>query len=648
MKRVLSTIVQKLALISTSVSIVSISTISNTDSGKIIKLDSTTSSDKSIDKRTYNIRPRLNVSAVNASAFSLRTRLNDIDFDLLNDLDEFDDDKNDDTSTIKPIVQDVTITQESSSSSSSSLLTTYLARQFQNVAALKSSTKNGHAPVIQATKIKDVSTIGREVALVADSRGCSEQVVEIVKRTVEEAALADKHGLSFYLITDETPENVLLYLRQSLYFENYSHKKNKMKKDTSDKSNNNTTIPSFIIFDRAASTRNKFMMEVNDIEKKTEKEDINLPYPSDLVKYINSVVSGSLHPTLLGKPRRIADDVPLHPYVTQVVASSFRDLVLDPSYDVCLEAYLSNCPMCMCLAPRIRMLAQLAHIHFPHVKVAVMNVDENDRPMEWLPGPAFPTLQLFHGNSSSNLFQKQKGPTECSHAAADSIAKKANTAVTPIARTTFSGSSPCVPAIDFSHPSAPGKMALPSVVEMLNWVAINSSKPFDPTLITVDDSLFLNSESEFRDFLPPTNTREENFLSKPLPTSLLSLAKDMDVEAKVFEVAVFDLFYYEHMANTASKGLSIDFSNDTSNIKVKENKEKEKLDIFSVQCVERLRRAATDGAAYGTAREAYNAMTACSDLGEELGIRELAKKASIQTEEKKLEDKARDLLYKLA
>ena len=404
---------------------------------------------------------------------------------------------------------------------------------------------------------------------------------------------------------------------------------------------------------------------VDDYSGVERDEGLRLPFPSDVANHVNRVVSGELNPTLVGKPRPVGDHVPLHPSLTQVVGSSFRNIVLDPKYDVCLEAYLSNCPMCMCLAPRIRMLALLAHTYFPHVKVAVMNVDENDRPMEWMPGPAFPTLQLFNGfspppSSSSPmrttnnkkddnvaLFEKELGPIHgCTQAAAAVIANKALSSSSSsslssesnIARTTFIGSScPCVPAVDFSHPTAPGKMALPSVVELLNWVAANNRMPFNPALIKVDKSQILNSISTFRDFVPPSSASPSSdpSLSEHESTSLLTLARDMDAEAKVFEVAVFDLFYYEHMLNTAAKHKQLS--------RAKEGN----LAMFKIECVDRLRRAATDAATYGSAHEAYSAMNACSELGEELGVRDIAKNASITNEEEKNEDLAKEILHKL-
>jgi len=635
-----------------------------------ILLHKQTSTNKAAQKQRQ-LRPRINASLTNASAFSLRSQLSKVDLDSINDIDDIDDDnlpvdgnsaEDDDT--------------KSTTTNTPASTTSYLARQFLHAAASRSGSSGG-SPVIHAYRVKDVSTIGHEVAMVASSRGCSDDVADSVKRAIEAAALADKHGLSYYLVTDETPESVITYLRQSLFFDGFSSSSNTTNTSSLSKQgggggelgDKNSTLPKFVVFDRAASTRNKFIVGVrnDDDDSGVEgNEGLRLPFPSDVANHVNRVVSGEIHPTLVGKPRPIGDHVPLHPSLTQVVGSSFRNIVLDPKYDVCLEAYLSNCPMCMCLAPRIRMLALLAHTHFPHVKVAVMNVDENDRPMEWMPGPAFPTLQLFNGvspppSSSSpmrttnnknddnlSLFEKELGPIHgCSQAAAAVIANKAllsssSSSESNIARTTFIGSScPCVPAVDFSHPSAPGKMALPSVVELLNWVAANNRMPFNPALIKVDKSQILNSISTFRDFVPPSSATPSSDVSEQQrnqpesSTSLLTLARDMDAEAKVFEVAVFDLFYYEHMLNTAAKHKQLSRAKETN------------LATFKIECVDRLRRAATDAATYGTAHEAYSAMNACSDLGEELGVRDIAKNASITSEEQKNEDLAKEILQKL-
>jgi hypothetical protein len=278
------------------------------------------------------------------------------------------------------------------------------------------------------------------------------------------------------------------------------------------------------------------------------------------------------------------------------------------------------------------MLAQLAAQHFPHVRVAVMNVDENDRPLEWMPGPAFPSIQLFNGREASPRFSKQLG-SACS--GSDS---QASGAILPApnvrgARTTLVGTPPCVPAVDFSHPTAPGKMALPTVSELLHWVASNCSRPFDPNSVMVDRSENLDAQRRFAELLGPVPEADlaVTGVSQPPQATLASLARDMDAEAKVLELAVFDLFYYERMSSVAAgAGLG-----------------PRRLEPFNAKCVERLRRAATDAAGYGAGTEAFDAMGACADLAEELGVRSAARSASLAEVEEKTEDKALAVLKSL-
>ncbi len=348
--------------------------------------------------------------------------------------------------------------------------------------------------------------------------------------------------------------------------------------------------------------------------------------------------------------------------------------MLDPSRDVLLEAYLSSCPMCMCLAPRVRMLGQLAAAHFPRVRVAVMNVDDNDRPLDWMPGPAFPTIQLFNAAAAAagapasaataaappQAFCKLSGAACVGGGPAAPALPQALAAVAAAgARTTLAGTPPCVPAVDFTHPSAPGKMAVPTVVELLNWTASHCSRPFDPAAVPVDAAEIRGSAQRFADMLPPEAAATAPAVGAP--PSLLSLARDMDAEARVLEVAVFDLFYYEHMAATAAKALGEEGESSATvadaapaepalpppppppawregaplpSLAAPERAARRgALGAFRAQCVERLRRAATEAAGYGGAEEAHAAMGACGELGEALGVRELARAYSRDAEE---------------
>jgi len=167
-------------------------------------------------------------------------------------------------------------------------------------------------------------------------------------------------------------------------------------------------------------------------------------------------------------------------------------------------------------------------------------------------------------------------------------------------------------------------MALPTVLELLHWVASHCSRPFDPHSFAVDRSEILDARRRFAELLGPEPAAAPAAPDEPQPPTLVSLAHDMDAEAKVLELAVFDLFYYERMASVAAgAGLG-----------------PRRLEPFNAKCVERLRHAATDAAGYGAGAEAFNAMGACADLAEELGVRSAARSASLAEAEQKVEDKA--------
>ena len=73
-------------------------------------------------------------------------------------------------------------------------------------------------------------------------------------------------------------------------------------------------------------------------------------------------------------------------YLFEVVTDSFDDVVLNAPMDVLLEGYSSRCDACKAFTPRLRMMAFLANKHWPtRLRVAQMNILDNDRPLEWMP-----------------------------------------------------------------------------------------------------------------------------------------------------------------------------------------------------------------------------------------------------------------------
>lgn len=358
--------------------------------------------------------------------------------------------------------------------------------------------------------------------------------------------------------------------------------------------------------------------------------------------------------------------------------------------------------------------------------VAVMNVDDNDRPHNWMPGPAFPTIQLFNGgNPATSTFTKLRGPTCKLHAprsastapSSPSGSSSANNAAvhlgsaaafeaghvgipkhshaakgdsTPssssssnsgngsgngivsgagIARTTLKGSLACVPAVDFTHPTAPGKMALPSVTELLGWVSSHSSKPFDPSTVRVPATALLHAADRFKDLFPsppptpasalgpePTVPSSLDNTSAALSTVPLSaLAADMDVEARVIEYAVFDLFFFEHILELYSKAVGIKSAEgiNGSNIGAGPLPDYATEDRRAVHApfksaVQKLRHYAIERGAYGNAQSALDAMDECSDIADRAGIRGVARAYQMDQEEMKTIAAAVPLAARLA
>lgn len=581
--------------------------------------------------------------------------------------------------------------------------------------------------------LQDCETIHREVCIVALTRAAHPALAAALQRTLAATAAEDELGFTYYLITDSTPADVVEKLEKGLHAEipgTYDEWRNGSAQDSRGYSAaelQEGAVPVIALFDRAASTQRKFfcppvvhtdevpaaitsmsssssasassaavslarMQEsvTSDIPMAVQLLLASTPYPSELSAWSTSFAYGELRPTLLGVPRPTGDYLPGHaPYVTQVTSEAWYDVVLDPHTDVLLEAYLSHCPMCMCLAPRLRMLGYLLHKYGPRqatsdaqplVKVAVMNVDENERPTDWMPGPAFPTIQLFtaseqasqassssiaHTHANAKDSDKDRGVSRvpwtkahgpgCGHAAGPAMqvlrkygvvagntsshesereprsstqevanaggaatgaaapagavgggessylssllqgrlpslypsAQPQGSASTPSKgyraasveehprpanpyahRLTGKGTPPCVPSMDFTHPTQPHKSALPSVTDLLWWVAAHcsasadaggpgsGSSGFDPSSVRVPASELRHSRERMVELgmLPASSLPSKQAEQQGEKTvSLLELAADMDGESRAYEGAVFDSFYYTSMLNAYKK-----------------------------------------------------------------------------------------------
>ena len=130
---------------------------------------------------------------------------------------------------------------------------------------------------------------------------------------------------------------------------------------------------------------------------------------------------------------------PKDPGVTVLVASSFKELVIDADMDVLVETKLPGCRSCAALTPRVKMLAFLLQ-DIPSLRIGIMDIEANDPPMEYLLTDATPHLRMFPKGKKLN-----DGP------------------------------------VNVSMLGDGGKQGLPTVPELLEFVHANASTPFTLT-----------------------------------------------------------------------------------------------------------------------------------------------------------------------
>lgn len=126
------------------------------------------------------------------------------------------------------------------------------------------------------------------------------------------------------------------------------------------------------------------------------------PTPAAVADFAAAWAAGALPPALLGQPRPAGDAARAGSPLVEVVAESFPDLVARAdATDVLLVAYSRACDACRAFAPRVRMLARLAADAWgpgapraARVRVAQMDVRDNDADREWLPSRATPSVRV--------------------------------------------------------------------------------------------------------------------------------------------------------------------------------------------------------------------------------------------------------------
>lgn len=174
--------------------------------------------------------------------------------------------------------------------------------------------------------------------------------------------------------------------------------------------------PYLVVLDRFVLTERKFVM--------TPTEPIS---NSTLSAFVRSFISGRLKPTLLGQARPHRDRNPHCPSLVEVVTESFDEIVLDPSVDVLLESYTKRCDACKAFAPRMRMFAQLCEKHLPGLRIAEIDILENDRDVSHLPEKWTPAMRLFLKDDEGE--EKGEGEKRVTLGKKESL-RKASTATT--------------------------------------------------------------------------------------------------------------------------------------------------------------------------------------------------------------------------
>ena len=281
----------------------------------------------------------------------------------------------------------------------------------------------------------------RAVVLVA--RGYPESKVATLKAELEKAAAQqmianDAQPLRFFLLEDSTPETPAEVLMAAI---SVTHSE-----------------PFLVILDRYGSTERRYLM--------TEK---GIPSARDIARFINDFTAGKLKPARLGQPRPKNDRNERFPDIYEVVTDSFEDVVLDPNVDVILEGYTPKCDACKAFAPRWRMLAKLVEERYPGLlRVAAMNILDNDRPTEYMPEKWTPTMRLFPAHRKGDP-QPPPGLRKRSllleYVEDEGSGMSAPKAV-PLGESPASASDGSLP----SQPAAP-KVVLPTIPELLQWVA---------------------------------------------------------------------------------------------------------------------------------------------------------------------------------
>jgi Thioredoxin len=237
--------------------------------------------------------------------------------------------------------------------------------------------------------LKEISTT-RAVLLIArghtfkDARQAKQHFYDAIENIKKKAGPStttaeDSERLTFFLVDDKSnkPLSETLLTRLGIYHDR----------------------PFIIILDNFLKT-----------EKKYVSTQVGIPTAKEMEEMVLSFLKGGLQPTMMGQARPPKDRNANCEDLYEVVTDSFDDVVLDPEVDVLLEGYTPKCDACKAFGPRMRMLASLVAKHYGsgRLKIACMNILDNDRPVAYMPEKWTPSLRLFLAGSAGEGGKKKK------------------------------------------------------------------------------------------------------------------------------------------------------------------------------------------------------------------------------------------------
>lgn len=220
--------------------------------------------------------------------------------------------------------------------------------------------------------IDALEKLGRGKSVILIARGFSEKDVAAARVTFNAAVaglrshapISSASKLQFYIVDDTSAQTPAVTLLTRLGITNEK--------------------PFVMILDRFIDTERKFLMK-----------NAAIPSAHDIETFVEHFVGGRLKPAMLGQERPVNDRSPKCSQMFEIVTDSFEEIVLNPRTNVLLESYTRNCDACKAFAPRYRMLAQLCAQHMPELKLAAMDIQDNDKDMRYLPEKWTPSIRLF-------------------------------------------------------------------------------------------------------------------------------------------------------------------------------------------------------------------------------------------------------------